>query len=248
MAQDNGRWESAQQTETSRNIIWSSESRYAGAGKTHFLLTAPEPIGVFLFDPGGLKGLMENDLFRDKDVRVINYSKLANLAKMPEDERVIAATDLLEKFEEDWTIALRDFRTLGIDKEEALWEVLQASEETKGKLAFSFSPLNMRYRGWFAEAENAGINLGVLCSSKAEWGKSGPTGKFRTAGSKNVPGLVQVCLDHAWNNDTREFETTILEKCRLGEAKALIGETYTDLDFLTLAMTLYPNSSPKDWM
>ncbi len=241
------RWQSAQVTEQARNIIWSSQSKLGGAGKTHFLLTAPEPIGVFLFDPGGLKGLMENDLFKDKDVRVIDYSKL-NLAKMEEADRVIAASELLEKFEEDWTFALENFRTLGVDKEEALWEVLQASEGTKGKLAFSFSPLNMRYRGWIAEAEIAGVNLGLLCSVKAVWGKSGPTGEFRTAGSKNVPGLVQICLDHEWDAVEREFKTTILDKCRLGDAKALIGEVYSDLDFLTLAMTLYPNSSVKDWI
>jgi len=244
--EDYGNFGSAQ-VEDATNIIWSSQG-VAGSGKTHFLLTAPEPIGVFLFDPGGLKGLMANDLFKTKDVRVVDYSKRTNLCKIQdESERAVAATELLQQFEEDWALALRKFRTVGIDKEESLWEVLQASEETKGKLAFSFSPLNMRYRGWFAEAENAGINLGAMCGVKAEWSKSGPTGKFRTAGSKNVPGLVQICLEHAWDNDQREFTTTILEKCRLGNAQELIGEQYQNLDFLTLAMTLYPNSSVSDW-
>ena len=84
-----------------------------GSGKTHFLLTAPDPIAIMLFDPAGLKGLMQNPLFRTKDVRVIDYTVDVNLAKYSTDtDRAKAAADGLKQFEEDWAVALRAARTL----------------------------------------------------------------------------------------------------------------------------------------
>ena len=38
----------------SYNIIAASQSRKGGAGKTHFWLTAPDPIYYFLLEPRGL--------------------------------------------------------------------------------------------------------------------------------------------------------------------------------------------------
>jgi hypothetical protein len=244
---DYGRFEPAQETTNTRNILWSSQGD-GGSGKTHFLLTAPDPIAVLLFDPGGLKGLMDNPLFKTKDIRVIDYSKIVNVAKLPEADRAQAAQDVLLQFEDDWAVAMSGaFRTVGLDKEDSLWELLQCAEETKGKQAWDFSPLNMRYRGWFAEAETAGVNFGSLCGMKEVWARGGPTGAFRSCGSKRVPELVQVCLQHAWDSESRSFKVTILDKCRLGEAEKLLGQTFESMDFLTLAMELFPTSDPSEW-
>lgn len=253
-----GRFTSAATVDDSTNIIWSSQGQ-GGSGKTHFLLTAPAPIGVFLFDPGGLKGLMQNDLFRTKDIRVIDYSKVLNPGKLAADDRPKAALDALLQFEEDWTLALGAFRTLGWDKEDYVWEMLRYAllEAVTDKPA-TYYELNMKYRGWFTEAEAAGVNFGSICGLREEWGKTGvnrntgaPTygslGTYKPRGMKELPELVQVNLGHEWNEEERVFKVKILDKCRIGNAKELLGKEFPDMDFLTLAMEIYPDSNVKDW-
>lgn len=256
--QDFGRFEAPEVVDI-RNILWSS-CGVGGSGKTHFGLTAPEPIAVMLFDPGGLKGLTANPLFKEKDVRLIDYSKIINPGKLAEEDRPKAAQDVLEQFEEDWATAISGiFRTVLWDKEDHVWEMLRyANLEGYTDKPANYYELNMKYRGWFTEAEMAGVNFGVIRGMKEKWGKTGinrntgqPTygslGEYEARGMKEVPELVQVNLLHEWDSDGHEFNVTIQDKCRLGEAKKVLGETYGDFDFLTLAMTLYPESDPAEW-
>ena len=137
------------QAEERYNVIWSSQGP-GGSGKTHFLLTAPEPIAVMLFDPAGLKGLIQNPLFKKKDVKVIDYTSDVNLAQYTQDDdRAKAAADGLAQFEEDWSVALKKARTIAWDKEDYVWEMLRYAmlEAVSGKPA-SYYELNMKYRGW----------------------------------------------------------------------------------------------------
>ena len=240
-----------------RNIIWGSEG-IGGTGKTHFGLTAPGPIAVMLFDPAGLKGLMQQPQFREKDIRVISYEFNPGALKEKAD-RAKAAVDALAQFEEDWAIAITHARTILWDKEDHVWEMLRyANNEDFQAEPKSYYELNMQYRGWFTEAENAGVNLGVLRGMREKWGKTGvnqrtgkPTfgglGEYIPRGQKEVTELVQVNLSHRWDDDAREFRIKILEKCRLGNAVELMGQEFGSLDFPTLAMLLYPESDASDW-
>lgn len=252
-----GRFEAAVD-DTRRNIVWSSEG-VGGAGKTHFLLTAPEPIAVFLFDPAGLKGLMSNDLFKSKDIRVINYKFNPGRYKEMSD-RAQLAQDELAKFEEDMDIAMGIARTIGWDKEDHVWEMLRyANNENFQAEPKSYYELNMQYRGWFQSVEEAGINFGVLRGMKEKWGKTGvnqrtgrPTygglGEMVARGQKEVTELVQINLSHRWDDDDREFKTRIMEKCRIGNAVELLGQEFGNLDFETLVMTLYPEVEYGEWL
>jgi len=238
------------------SILWASEGT-GGSGKSHFLLTAPEPIAVMLFDPAGLKGLVNNDLFKHKDIRVISYG--FNPGKLAHDDRPKAATDALAQFREDYQVALSNARTVGWDKEDHIWEALRYAnlEDFTGRPA-NYYELNMEYRGWFHEAEMAGVNLGVLRGMKEKWGKIGVSkrtgepqfgglGEDIPRGQKEVPELVQVVLRHRWDDEQKDFVTRIHDKCRLGPAKDLIGEEFTNLDFPTLATVLYPETSEDSW-
>lgn len=249
---------SAPETSDARNILWSSQGR-GGSGKTHFGLTAPDPIAVMLFDPGGLKGLTSNPLFSEKDVRVIDYSKIINPGKLAEDDRPKASQDVLAQFEEDWATALVAARTILWDKEDHVWEMLRyANLEGYTDRPANYYELNMKYRGWFTEAEAAGVNFGVIRGLKERWGKTGvnrqtgqPTfgslGEFDPRGMKEVPELVQVNLAHEWDGDAREFKVRILEKCRVGDAVSLLGQEFGGLDFPTLASVLFPESELSEW-
>jgi hypothetical protein len=256
-ANDWGAFESLSDTDT-LSIIASSQG-VGGAGKTHFWLTAPDPIAYFLFDPGGLKGLKSNPLFKEKDIRVIDFSKKLDYGRIPKGERVARAIEVMQEFDEAWPVALQMARTAVIDKEDVLWETLRyAYDEVDSPEPKNFYELNMQYKGLIVQAENAGMNLGLIRGMKDTWGKTGVsaktgkpqmgfTGEMKPRGQKEVTELVQVNLEHRWDDDDREFKVKILEKCRLGNAVELMGQEYPNLDFLTLAMFLYPESEPSDW-
>lgn len=256
---DWGRFELATPDDDTRNIIAASEGR-GGSGKSHFWLTAPDPIAYFLFDPGGLKGLKNNELFRGRDIRIIDYSRELNPGKLSQDDRVKFAIDTLAHFEEDWNTAIPLARTLVWDKEDYVWEMLRyANDEGVNPEPKNFYEMNMQYRGWFTEAEAMGKNFGVIRGMKEVWGKTGGvsrntgkaqmgfTGEQVPRGQKEVPELVQVNMSHRWDKETRKFIVTILEKCRIGDAPRLMGKEFASLDFLTLATMLYPESEPSEW-
>lgn len=253
---DWGRFEEVDRSDDNGAIIWASEG-VGGSGKSHFLLTAPEPIAVHLFDPGGLKGLVKNELFKTKDIRVINYS--FNPGALSEDDRPKAAKDALDEFLENQALALRKARTIGWDKEDHVWEMLRyARLEAVSDRPSNYYELNLEYRSWFHDAEMAGVNLGVIRGMKEKWGKTGSNregkatfgslGELEPRGQKEVPELVQVVLRHRWDSEEKEFMVKIHEKCRIGEAKDLLGEEYPGLDFPTLAEMIYPDTDPSVWV
>jgi hypothetical protein len=244
--------------EVNANSIIASSQGAAGSGKSHFWLTAPGPIAYFLFDPGGLKGLRNNPLFSEKEVRVQDYCSRANIAKLPRDERVQRSLEILQAFQEDWNRAVKLAKTLVIDKESLLWEIIRyAHNEVDSPTPKDFHELNLMYRGWVQDAENNGVNLGLIRDMHDTWGKIGVsrdgrpqqgfTGKYRPDGQKYVPGLVQINLEHRWDEDSREFYVKILEKCRLGEAKRLMSKEFPEMDFPMLGQLLFAGTTEEDW-
>lgn len=254
---DWGRAELLTPEDETRSVVASSQG-LPGSGKSHFWLTAPGPLAWFLLDPGGLKGLRNNPLFEDKEVHVFDYCGDLNIGKLPKEERIQRSLDTFGRFQEDWDVAIRNARTLVVDKESMLWEVIRyAHDEVDSPTPKNFHELNLIYRGLVHDAETNGRNLGFIRDMHDTWGKIGVsregkpqqgfTGKFKPDGQKYVPGLVQINLEHRWDDEAREFKVKILEKCRLGNAVELMGKEIPSLDFPTLGMMLYRNSSDEDW-
>lgn len=254
---DWGRFELLTPDESTRSIVASSQGT-AGSGKSHFWLTAPDPIAYFLFDPGGLKGLRNNELFTEKEIRVIDYCGELNIGKLPKVERIAQSLEAFERFQADWDVAIRNAKTLIIDKESLLWEMVRyAHDEVESPTPKNFHELNLLYRGWVQDAEVHGKNLGLIRDMHDTWGKIGVsregkpqqgfTGKFKPDGQKYVPSLVQINLEHRWDDENREFVLKVLEKCRLGNAVDLMGKEFPGFNFMDLAMTVYPDSSPEEW-
>jgi hypothetical protein len=252
--------EFAQSTDVNNRSIIAASVGPGGSGKSHFWLTAPDPIAYFLFDPGGLKGLQENDLFSKKDIRVLDLSGLTDYGRIPKGERVKRALEIMdEKFNPSWDIAMQKAKTVVVDKEDALWEAIRyAHDEVDSPDPKSFGELNLQYKALFSQAERHGVNFGVIRGLKNEWGITGVsqrtgkptmgfTGNFAPRGQKEVEELVQINLWHRWDNDQKEFIVTIKDKCRLGVAKDLLGQEFSDLDFLTLTSLLFPDSTPEEW-
>lgn len=242
-----------------RSIIGASEG-IGGAGKTHFWLTAPDPVAYFLFDPGGLKGVLSNPEFKGKEVRVIDFSKLLTWGQLERPERVKRAGEVIAKFYEGWNLAVKKARTIVIDKEDLLWETMRyAHDEVDSPEPKNFYELNLDYAALVADAEGHSVNLGMIRGMREQWGKTGRvnsqgkpqmgfTGEIVPRGQKQVTELVQINLGHRWDEEAREFQVKILDKCRLGNAKRIMGEEFADFRFMDLATLLYPDSQESEWM
>jgi hypothetical protein len=252
---DWGDFESAEDL-PARSIIWAGEG-IGGSGKTHFACTAPDPIAYFLFEPGGLKGVLSNPESKGKDIRVIDFSKFMNWGLMERAERVKRAGEVMAKFYENWNRIVKLARTAVIDKEDMFWETMRyAHDEVDSPDPKSFYELNLDYAALVADAEAHSMNLALLRGMKEKWGKTvsstgkvgqGFTGEVVPRGQKQVTELVQINLAHRWDDEAREFKVKILDKCRLGNAKEIMGEEFADFRFMDLATLLYPDSSEDEW-
>jgi hypothetical protein len=235
------------------NILWASQG-IGGSGKSHLLLTAPEPIFVHLFDPDGLGPLLKKDEFKKRDIRWHFYN--FQPGKLAVEDRPKAAKDALELFLENQQLALGKARTIGWDKEDHVYEMLRyARLEAYTDRPSSYYELNLEYRGWFADAAEAGVNLGVIRGMKEKWGlnhldKPTALGELTPRGQKEVNELVQVVLDHRWDEEERCFYARIHEKCRVGNASELLGKELKNPDFMSLAFALYPETidTPEVWL
>jgi hypothetical protein len=245
---DWGEWQEVDRSDS--YYLMTANDGPAGSGKTHFLLTAPEPIAVHLFDPGGLEGLKKNPLFKKKDIRVMTYD--ISLGKYKEGrERQEAAIEILEKFSEQQNIALKNARTIGWDKEDYLWKLTRYARLGKNSdRPTQYDELNMEYQAYFHDLEMAGVNFCAIRGMKEKWGDSasaGGTGEFIGRGMKEVPELCQIHLQHRWDRDAKEFVTTILDKCRVGdEPKTLMGTEHIGLTFRELGEMIYPETAEMD--
>lgn len=252
-----GRFQPAAPKEAERlSLTWASQGK-GGSGKSHFLLTAPEPVAVMLFDPDGIGPLMRKPEFKGRDIRVIEYN--FNPGRLDETERPRAAREAYEQFKEDYAVALKHARTIGWDKEEHVWEMLRyAKLEAYTDRPASFYELNLEYRGWFADAAEAGVNLGVIRGMKERWttnAKGSPvgSGQYEPRGQREVNELVQVVLHHYFADGRFQVRIGGSEddddpKCRVGPAAELIGSTFDNFDFMSLAALLYPEYDESAWL
>lgn len=257
---DRGRFQSAAELAVSNgySIQWAGQGA-GGSGKTHFLLTAPEPIGIHVFgDPMGVTTLMRKPEFKGKDISIINYN--FQPGKLAEGDRQKAADEELARFLENQAVALKTFRTVGWDKEDQVYELLRyARFGSSSDRPSSYYELNLEYRGWFHDAAEAGVNLGVLRGMKEKWesvnNKPVASGREVPRGQREVNEMVQVVLHHYWDDEAGTFKARIggqagdPPKCRIGPATELMGSELSgdDLNFMTLAALLYPEASEEDW-
>ena len=206
-----------------------------------------------------LKGLLSNPLFATKDIRVMDLSGKLDFGRLEKADRVARALDVMREFDAGWDVAIANARTIVVDKEDMLWETKRyAHDEVDSPEPRNFHELNLAYKALFVQAERAGVNFGLIRGLKDTWGKTGVsgrtgkptmgfTGEMKPRGQKEVTELVQINLDHRWDDDARCFTVKILEKCRLGNAVDLLGREFSNLTFPELGLTLYPESEPSEW-
>lgn len=217
-----------------------------GSGKTHFWLTAPEPIVLFSFD-FGTEGTVDREEFRDKDIRVVPYEWIIDPAK--EDAILKAeAVELRNQFKEDYFLACAHARTVVIDKETELWNLVRYAEfgSPKGDVPRDFDKANQYMRMLVNYPKKFTINAGFIEDTKEEWAAATrKSGDVKRAGFRELEGLVNVDL---WHTRLGGGDFSIHGgKAKGPGSKDVQEKDLKNLDFATLGMLLFPDTDESDW-
>lgn len=226
-----------------------------GSGKTAFWLSAPGPIVVFSFDQG-LEGVIE-DFQKVKDIYVKEYEWMPT-----EDTSQEEAVELRDVFSEDFEAALQNARTLVVDKETMLWELMRYAEfGAPNDAPRNYPALNQRMRRLLNMPKATDVNFGIIEGMKDQWVTRGKadggtkgvnTGARIRKGFDEADELVHVVLTHVRENG--EFQYTV------GKSRGPGGHTVQDQTFIVatdpeeklnafkeFGMRIFPESSDSDW-
>ncbi|OPX33360.1 MAG: hypothetical protein B1H40_00090 [Candidatus Latescibacteria bacterium 4484_181] len=174
-------------------------------GKTHFSLTAPDPIAVFSTDIGE-EGVVQK--FRDKDIAIMYLSKF-------DEEDSDKAPEEFSKFRTAYLRLLRgkDVKTIVFDTATEIWELLRLARF--GKLTqvmpYQYGPVNNEFRSLLREAYSYDKNLILLHKMRPVYINDKRVDRFERSGFGDTGYLVQV--NAVSNYEDEEFMLTI-EDCR----------------------------------
>lgn len=225
------------------------------SGKTHFILTAPGPIGILDLDDG-LDGVIEK--FPDKVVVVKRFSR--QLQSILDGKRYDAdeMNSEWEAFIAAYTALLRSpfIATLGGDSWADAWELCKmahfGTDDPKGAGSgghntYKWGPPKREFRRLMSLAKaRDDINLVLTHRLKDEYGKGDKkTGKFIHDGFKEMKYVTDVHIRH-FVDEEGEFCIEIMASRRNPSLKGLVLSG-PEANFTGLAMRLFPHTKPSDW-
>lgn len=163
-------------------------------GKTHFMLTAPDPIAIFNVDTG-LEGVVHKFLHQGKTIIVYNIPKPDPLAKAIEKAAGKVWDELVEAYQQ--VLGVRDIRSVVFDTATEVWEILRLA--FFGKLTqimpHHYVACNTEFKKFLDMAYNSDKNLLLGQKMKAEYVNDKRTGEYEMAGFGDTPYRVQAVLN-----------------------------------------------------
>lgn len=213
-------------------------------GKTRLMLTMTPPIGIINTDRD-LEDLLPE--FPDVDLVVVDLSKdfvpgeqlTQNQAKMLEAKFFKAYQGLMDS---------KGIRSIGISKWTTLWEVARFAEFGVASVkAHHYVPVNLRMRGYLQAAKECHKNVLLEQDMKEEWVNEKPTGRWIVDGFKYTPGLMQLNMQMAREEDgDRDF---VLSIAGCGVNAELVGQEFRndEIDWKKLAPLVLEDTDPADW-
>lgn len=228
-------------------------------GKTHFALTAPEPIYFMNLDYG-VQELLGKPQFKEKHIELANHD-------MTEETDAATYKTLLGAFHRDYTEVLRDGQdggTLVVDTGTQLWQMIRVvkldtvlqeriavwkkKNPSKGEptdadvrlYAYDYADANMYMAGLVRRAiQQTRMNVIFTHKAKEAYTSDGKaTGRFEFQGFGDMPYLVQMTIRLHTKRavDAKPGDYTMMstiESCRFD--KDLEGLSIEDPDFNTIA-------------
>ena len=232
-------------TEVRPRLIISLEG-LSKAGKTHFALTAPDPICFFNLDKG-IEGVIHK-FVQKKEIFVSNYPiPLDPRDKYPDMNKVIP---VWEQFKADYVTALESgVKTIVIDTATEANELIKLAR--LGKLTqilpFNYIPVNYEFKALIDQALICPKNVNVIFIHKqhVKWVDGHATKDLERAGFKDIEFIVQAYLRNFHDEDG--FNIEMLD-CRHDKSLKGVVLTGTDVcNFQTIASMILPQFPPETW-
>lgn len=210
-------------------------------GKTHFALSAPDPIIIHNFDVG-LEGMVHK--FKGKDIKKRNY-KVPRFPRGSNVDVVSEATKVIwEDFQESYYESLKIARTVIVDTGGEAWETLRLAEFGKMDQVkpHHYSRVNQPMRDLVRTAFDYDSNVIWNHKLKDEYIDDTRTGRFERAGFKDMGFLTQA--DIRLYKEDGQFKI-LVNSCR--QNPELEGMELPNDGFAAFAMMVYPDSEEGDW-
>lgn len=197
-------------------LIASVEGKQ-GSGKTHFALTAPDPIAFINLDRGD-EGVIEK--FGDKKISTAYIRPVGTEEGAKQQMKIFSeAYDYSVLSEES------EFRTVIVDTNSVLWELLRMSLFGSLKaMPTNYMEPNLKMANIARKAAESDKHVIFLHRLKEEWGAKGPTGNFVFSGHKEMPYLVQAVIRLERGDSNPEDYNAVITRCR--HNTALIGRKF----------------------
>lgn len=239
-------------TETTPRLMISTEA-HEKCGKTHFMMSAPEPIFFLNFDEG-YEGVAKK--FRHK--RIVKADCIVKPGKgKTEYEKQ------WKKAKEAFILACdsKRFRTVVVDVADEMWELIRLAEFGKltQVLPENYGPVNAEFEELMNFPKSyPGLNAIYAHKVGKEYAKKNPadkrgdwTGKYERKGYKNMGYLVQVNLEHYRFTGDGKTAFGIRVKNNRIDPQAFDGleltTEETNCDFAALAQEFFPEADKSLW-
>lgn len=166
------------------------------SGKTHFLLTCPEPIALFDLDHNS-ESVVNKPEFADKNIMVSEYyfdkpSKGANEAKL------IKEADILwNRFMTEYMMCLKQVKTIAIDTAGLLWEMLRIARFGKltSVMPHNYSVLNCEFNQLIDLGKKSNTNLIFTSTLAPQYLNDTATGLMVRQGWSQLDYKVQYSME-----------------------------------------------------
>ncbi len=222
------------------------------SGKSHFALSAPEPIAIINFDIG-LDGVVQK-WQDDKDIWVKDVRFVVeDFRKMNQEQAAKAADEILQDITAAYKKVLGQARSIVVDNATELWELVRLSHF--GKLEqvkpHHYVHPNNEYREFIRVAfDQDRTNLILLHKMSDEYINNESTGRKKRKGFSDTGYLVQLnahCYRQPGQDVPDCFHMTVTD-CRQNAEMTGLDLSGTDLNFQQLAMQVFPGTIESDWL
>jgi hypothetical protein len=222
-------------------------------GKSHFCLTAPEPIAIHNFDLG-LEGVVDQEEFRDKEIYPFEYPM--PLSAMLPGSEFNAMAEAASKVWKDFVLNFRDslgkMRTVIVDTGTEAWALARLAR--LGKLtqitSVQYTAVNAEFRQ-LVQLALSQHTCNVLFTHKIRdvYENNKTTGEMERAGFGEIGYDIQAAVK-TFRDPTKtgvdQFGLEITaSRANLGaNGKRFIGG---DCTFAKVACAIYPKTTEENW-
>ena len=203
-------------------------------GKTHFGLTAPEPIYIIDTEMGSAPLA---HLFKDKDVRVLDVAERDGTLSY---QKIVDAVEYISKQDNVGTVILDSVTDLWeFSQEFAKVNIFKIKPEQRLAQQWDWGVINKCYMKVLMNLLKIECNL-ILTAREAEVyaGAGQITNQVKPKWQKSTGFWVDLVLHNVKKIDKtgKTNFTTTVDKCR--QSSKIMGKTVTDLDFVGLEKEL----------